>query len=251
MRTESSTTTPARGGSLSRANRLFWNMSTRITWLFFKVFHRIRFFGKDRIPIDQPVIFIANHQSHFDPPACGLLIAHTYFSPMARASLFRVPVLASLIRALNAIPLERGKGDLAAIRTALGALAEGRTILLFPEGRRSDDGSLGAFRNGALLVQRKSGAVIVPLAIEGAFNVWPRSRSFPRPFGRLAVMAGDPIPAHLQKELGPDVVLEGAKRCIERMRLHLRADLRDRTRGAFPPPSVADRPYWESEADSS
>ena len=65
-------------------------------------------------------------------------------------------------------------------------------VLIFPEGTRSHDGEIGPFRPGFTALAARSGAAILPAAIEGAFDAWPRWRKFPRP-GTIHVHYGPPI----------------------------------------------------------
>ena len=66
-------------------------------------------------------------------------------------------------------------------------------VLIFPEGTRTRDGEIAPFRPGFTALAVRSGAAILPVAIEGAFQVWPRWRKVPRP-GRIRVHYGEPIP---------------------------------------------------------
>ncbi|NIN09813.1 MAG: 1-acyl-sn-glycerol-3-phosphate acyltransferase, partial [Gemmatimonadales bacterium] len=81
---------------------------------------------------------------------------------LARRSLFRIRGLALLMRALGGHPISRGTVDVAGMRTALRLLRRGKTVLVFPEGTRTRDGSLGRFRSGAAALARRCGVPIVP-----------------------------------------------------------------------------------------
>jgi 1-acyl-sn-glycerol-3-phosphate acyltransferase len=124
----------------------------------------------------------------------------------------------------------------------------GRTVFMFPEGTRSEDGRTKALKPGVALLARKARAPIVPMAIEGAHDVWPRTRRLPSVRGLLEVEVGEPIApetvARWSAE-GPDVLLANMRRTLEELRLRCRARLRERSRGAFPPAGPADRAYWE------
>jgi 1-acyl-sn-glycerol-3-phosphate acyltransferase len=195
---------------------LFWWTLVRLgLWFLFRVLYRLRMEGQDRIPARGALVFVANHQSHLDPVIVGILVHDRPFASMARASLFRFP-LGPLIRTLNAIPLERGRGDHGALRAAHQELLAGRTVLIFPEGTRTRDGSLGAFQRGALLLARRASAAIVPVAIEGAHEVWPRGRATPKWRGRIAVAAGEPIPA-------ADILAQSDDAILERLRSEIAA----------------------------
>ncbi len=225
----------------------FWRLWCYLVWLFLRTFYHYRLVQPDDLPQSGPVIYASNHQSHFDPPAVGLLVCQRQFRSLARASLFRIPVFGTVIRMLGAVPLERGASDVVAFKTALRELKAGRSILLFPEGTRTRDGALGEFKRGVVLLQQRSNATIVTLAVEGAHEIWPPSRSFPRLTGRIVSRAGTPISHAELEELGTDAALAKLKREIETMRLQLRQELRAVTNGKYPPRGPADSPYWENE----
>lgn len=146
---------------------------------------------QDRIPLTGPVIFAANHVSFGDPPLIGGAIPRP-INYLARESLFQPPWFAKLIRSLNAIPLDRDRGGPAGMRTVLSVLAQGRALLLFPEGTRSADGSLGGAKSGTGLTVIRSGAPVIPVRIFGLHEIWGRKRRFPKP-GRIIIKFGEPL----------------------------------------------------------
>jgi len=160
--------------------------------LAFTLLFRFRAWGVENVPREGGALLVANHQSFLDPPAVGLALSRVVHY-VARASLFRFPFLGWLLREQRAIPIERGAGDLAAIRAAVDVLRRGGLLALFPEGTRSRDGSVGAFQPGFAVVAARARAPVVPVAIDGAFEAWPRWRRVPC-WGRVRVMYGDPVP---------------------------------------------------------
>jgi 1-acyl-sn-glycerol-3-phosphate acyltransferase len=223
----------------------WWTIVRGLILLFFSLFHRIKRLGAEHIPRSGPIIYVANHQSHYDPPIVGVLVTDRPFSGMARSGLFKSKALAWIMRGIGAIELEQGKGDTAAMKAAIGELEKGRNVLIFPEGTRTRDGSLGEFQRGVILLIKRSRAQVVPVAMEGAFDIWPIGTAFPKLHGRIAVKAAPAITAHDLLASGPDAALEYLKRTIETMRMDLRAQMRRATHGQFPPPGPGDVPYWE------
>lgn len=206
--------------------------------MIFRLFFRIRIVGGDRVPASGPVLLAANHGSFLDPPIVGATLLHRNTNFLARRSLFKGP-LAWLIRRCNSIPLDDEAGDIKAIKQVLERLGEGESVLIFPEGSRTQDGQMQAFREGVRLIARRGKCPVVPIAIEGAFEAWPRTRSLPRLFGcRLAIEFGEPIPA---EQIASATGNERLERTIDDMRLKLRADMRQMTNGRYPPASEADR----------
>jgi 1-acyl-sn-glycerol-3-phosphate acyltransferase len=226
---------------------LIWTLVRDLVLVLLALLYRVRRVGASHVPASGPALFVSNHQSHLDPLIAGVLVADRPFASMARASLFRFKPFGAFIRLFGAVPIERGRGDRSAMRAFIDELEHGRCVLLFPEGTRTPDGRVGQFHPGALMLARRGGAPIVPVAIEGAFEVWPRARPRPRLRGRVAVMAGEPLGPGELEHMGDAQVLERLRRQIESMRLELRAGLRRATRGRVPPPGPADRAYWEGE----
>jgi len=235
----------------SRPHVAWWTFCSMLTLIYFKLVHRIRLEGREHVAPTGPMIYASNHQSHFDPCIVGLLTRDRLLSAIARASLFGHPIAAWLFRSLGGIPIERGgTSGRAALEAAIGELEAGRTVLIYPEGTRSTDGRVGAFNKGIMLLARRSRVPIVPIALEGASDVWPKGAGRPRFGGRIAARAAEPIDPETFLAGDADASLESLRRTIETMRLELRAELRTASGGRFPVAGPADRPYWESpEAD--
>ena len=225
---------------------LFWWTGVRfLVYMFFKSAYRIQLHGAENVPSTGPIIYLSNHQSNFDPCLVGLPTGDRPLSGMARASLFKNRLLAWVMHGIGAIELERGKGDAGAMKAALAELAAGRCVHIFPEGTRTRDGAIGEFKRGVMLLIKRSGAQVVPVAIEGAFDMWPVTASSPKLKGRIAVQVGSALCAQEVLKDGPDAGLEHLKRTIEAMRLELRAQLRRSTGGRYPAPGPGDVPYWQ------
>jgi len=111
---------------------------------------------------------------------------------VARETLFHIPFLGWLIRSLDAIPLDRDGMGLNGLKESLRRLKRGEMVLIFPEGTRSGDGEIAAFRPGFTALAVRSKAAILPVAIEGAFAAWPRSQKFPG-LSTIHVFFGEPI----------------------------------------------------------
>jgi 1-acyl-sn-glycerol-3-phosphate acyltransferase len=186
-------------------------------------FFRLRTLRFSAVPGSGPCIIVCNHQSYLDPVLIGLAMRGRAIHPIARLGLFKNPFFAWLIRALNAIPIRENTGDRAAIRAGLGRLAEGSVVLVFPEGSRTPDGSVQAFKRGALLMIGQSRCPVLPAAIEGAFEAWPRTRRFPRLWGqRVAVAFGRPIDHDELLADGPNAALQRLHDEVEGLRGELR-----------------------------
>jgi 1-acyl-sn-glycerol-3-phosphate acyltransferase len=152
---------------------------------------RVRYFGRQNVPAKGGVLVVSNHQSHLDPPLVGAGV-HRVMNYMARSTLFDIPLLGRFIRSVNAFPIDREGIGLAGVKEALRILKRGGMVLIFPEGTRSRDGKIGPFRPGFTTLAVRTGAAILPVAIEGAYQAWPRSRRFPRP-RPVHILYGKPI----------------------------------------------------------
>ncbi len=228
---------------------LFWWTGVRnLVWLFFKAVYRIQLIGRENVPTTGPIIYVANHQSHFDPCIVGLVVTDRPFSGMARATLFKNKILAWIMHGIGAIELEQGKGDAGAMKAALKELEAGRCVLIYPEGTRTRDGALGEFQRGAMLLIKRSGAPVVPVALEGAFDVWRIGQKLPKLSGRIMVQVAPAISAEDLMKDGPDTGLERLKNVIEGMRLGLRARLRRESGGRYPAPGPGDGAITKDQA---
>jgi 1-acyl-sn-glycerol-3-phosphate acyltransferase len=111
---------------------------------------------------------------------------------IARETLFEFTPFAWLIRSINAIPIDREGFGIAGIKESLRRLKRGEMVLIFPEGTRTPDGEIKQFRPGITSLAVRSRSAILPVAIAGAFQCWPKSQTFPRP-GKIRVHYGRPI----------------------------------------------------------
>jgi 1-acyl-sn-glycerol-3-phosphate acyltransferase len=125
-------------------------------------------------------LVVGNHVATCDPPLIGALIPRHDVHYMAKAEAFTRPAAAVLIAGFNAFPVVRHTADRLAIRRALAVLAQGRVLVMMPEGTRSPDARLHRAEPGVGLVARRSGAPIVPVAIWGSERVLPKGARLPR-----------------------------------------------------------------------
>jgi 1-acyl-sn-glycerol-3-phosphate acyltransferase len=154
---------------------------------------RVRYTGAESVPKEGAILVVANHQSFLDPPLVGAGFPRM-MNYMARKTLFRFAPFAWLIRSYNAFPIDQEGSALGGVKETLRRLKSGEVVLVFPEGARTPDGEITPFLPGFAALAVRSRAMILPAAIEGAFQAWPRTRRWPRP-GRVRVHFGDPISA--------------------------------------------------------
>ncbi len=158
----------------------------------FCVFFKYRTYGRENIPHRGGVLIVSNHQSVMDPLLIGVGLRRQIHI-MARQSLFYKNILFRwLIKSLNAFPLKEEGSTSGAIKEAIRRLAEGNIVLVFPEGTRTWDGSIGELHPGIGLIAQRSGTPIIPAVIHGAFESWPRTRKLLR-FRPIKVAFGLPL----------------------------------------------------------
>ncbi len=161
---------------------------------------RVEVRGRENIPgrgKSGPVIFLSNHQGAFDIPILQAYIP-TQFRWVAKKSLFSIPVVGWTMTLAGYIGIERehSKRALRGLLRAAEKIKSGTSVLVFPEGTRSATGRLLPFKKGAFLLARKSGASIVPLAVDGTKDIMKK--------GSLMM-----APAHATLSIGRPFSTEG------------------------------------------
>ena len=189
---------------------IFYRSCYWIVMLLTTILYRLRLYGVGNVPRSGcgGLLLVANHQSFLDPPLIGIALRRRNMASLARENMFRVPGLRQLLLGLGSIPLRETEGDAGAIRAAIAELRKGRVMLIFPEGSRSWDGEIKPFKRGAWLLLSRAKADVLPAAVAGAFDAWPRSQKLPSLLGsRVGVAFGRPIPYAELKALGPEAGL--------------------------------------------
>jgi 1-acyl-sn-glycerol-3-phosphate acyltransferase len=134
------------------------------------------------------LIMLSSHQSHLDPLLLGLACDRR-LSSLARSSLYTFKPFGFIITALDAVPIDRNASAVAAMKTVIKRLEDGAAVIIFPEGTRTATGRLGEIKSGFALIAKKAKVPIVPVAIVGAWECWPKTRLLPRP-GRIRLEFG-------------------------------------------------------------
>jgi 1-acyl-sn-glycerol-3-phosphate acyltransferase len=156
--------------------------------------------GMENIPATGPVIIVANHMSHADP----LALAHYVYDAgrwpqyLAKASVFRIPVVGPILRWVAQIPVERGTVDARrALDSAVAAIEAGGCVLIYPEGTTTKEPDLWPMRGktGAARLWLATRAPVVPVAMWGPEKLFdPRTHKLhPKPRTPVTVVAGPPL----------------------------------------------------------
>ena len=160
------------------------------TKIIFKIFYNFRVFGENHW-IPGGALLAPNHVSFLDPPAVAISCPGSIHF-LARNSLFK-GFLGDLIKRLNTHPIHPGGANLKLMKKVSELLREGKKVLLFPEGTRSIDNTISALQPGIGLLISMSKTAVIPMYIDGTFEVWGRKRKFPKPWGKISVVFGSPI----------------------------------------------------------
>lgn len=154
---------------------------------------QVRVEGLEHIDPKQTYIFAGNHASQFD-----IFTFQGYFPYdfrwLAKKELFRLPVFGWAMHRVGYIPVDRSnsRDAMKSLDAAAARIAKGKSVLIFPEGTRSPDGHLKAFKAGAVLLAIKAGVAIVPMGFNGSFQVLPKGRWLPAA-GEIVLRIGPPI----------------------------------------------------------
>lgn len=159
---------------------MLYAFSRSIVRLIYRLLFRLEARGVENIPLHGPVILCSNHTSALDPFTLGAWVPRRVHY-MAKDVLFRIPVVAPVIRAWGAFPVKRGAVSKEAIRTAIDLMKQGKVMGIFPEGRRNAE--LGPGKRGAVTIAYRSNAVIIPVALVGSYRL----------FRKMYVVYGAPI----------------------------------------------------------
>ena len=172
-----------------------WFVACKAAGLAARVFFRLRVSGKDKLPRKGPFILSPNHQSFLDAPVVATLIPWRLFKDMfyvGTSEIFGDGFFKLLGRTLKLVPVDPDSNLVNAMRAGAYGLKKGKNLVLYPEGERSIDGTPKKFKKGAAILAAHLKVPIYPVALEGFYEAWPRSRKFPR-LSKLRVRFGDPI----------------------------------------------------------
>jgi 1-acyl-sn-glycerol-3-phosphate acyltransferase len=178
--------------SLPPLRRTFlWRLAQEASRVITSICHDYKAFGVDNVPQEGGLLILSNHQSFMDPP---LVVAQMKRAVcfLARSGLFKPPVFGTFIRKVHAFPVERGRTNASTMKKMIHLVQSGRALLMFPEGTRTKDGEIKPLESGLALIIKRAGVPVVPVAIEGAYKVWPRTRILPSA-GKVRVNFGKPM----------------------------------------------------------
>ncbi len=152
---------------------------------------RLHVRGTENVPARGPFLLIANHQSVLDPILIQTVCPRPLHT-MAKSTQFASPSMRWLMPRLKSFPVRRFEPDPQAVRLVLRRLREGHGVGIYIEGERSWDGRLQAPRRGTVRLILRAGVPVVPAAIAGSYEAWPRwDRGLRR--SDVAIVFGEPL----------------------------------------------------------
>ena len=157
--------------------------------------------GRHNLPRRGPYIISPNHQGYLDPAIVCSVVPYRVFKDMffvGAAEYFETPFTKWLARKIKLMPVDPDANLVSAMQASAFGLQRGKILMLFPEGERSIDGTVKRFKKGAPILAQHLGVPIVPVAIRGAYEMWPRNRGINwrklLPLGhRVRVSFGEPV----------------------------------------------------------
>jgi 1-acyl-sn-glycerol-3-phosphate acyltransferase len=147
--------------------------------------------GLDRLDPSRSYVFAANHQSIYDIP---ILFASIPFQLriIAKVSLGRIPFMGWHLRRTGHVLVDRSKPGAGVVRKMARLAEAGHSLIVFPEGTRSTDGSVARFKGGPFVIALQAGLPVVPISLVGSRHVMFKGQLMVRP-GRVTVIVRDPI----------------------------------------------------------
>ena len=157
----------------------------------YKFVFRGQLMGRENIPQKNSYIMVSNHGSLLDPPLLGHALRRN-ISFMAKAELFKIPLLGFIIKACGAYPVKRGIVDKNTIKTACKKLSNDNCIGIFIDGTRQKNGRVNKPKQGAALLAFKNQKLLLPVAIVNSHRLI-RFKFFIPLFSKIVIKVGEPV----------------------------------------------------------
>jgi 1-acyl-sn-glycerol-3-phosphate acyltransferase len=172
--------------------RLIYQLVSKLFVLpIYKFVFKGHLIGRENIPQSDPFIMVSNHGSLLDPPLLGHALGRN-ISFMAKAELFKIPLLGSVIKACGAYPVKRGIADKNTIKTACKKLSNDNCIGIFIDGTRQKNGRVNKPKQGAALLAYKNQKLLLPVAIVNSHRLI-RFKFFIPLFSKIVIKVGKPV----------------------------------------------------------
>jgi long-chain acyl-CoA synthetase len=177
------------------ASATFWYLVSRLIQVISLERFSLRVSGIEKLPKGGAYIISSNHQSYIDPLILASKLPPQVFDrvfAVGTSEIFGEGFMLRLARSLRVVVVDPDANLIPAMRAGAFGLRQGRPLILYPEGERSIDGTPKTFKKGAAILSIHMQVPIVPVAIDGFYEVWPRNKPF-QGFKPLKIVIGDPI----------------------------------------------------------
>ena len=148
---------------------MFYKIAIALMRFFLFFIFRIEAVGQENAIENGGVVYAANHKSCYDP----IVIAATSkrrMTFMAKKELFKFKPFGRILKSLGAFPVNRGKGDVGAVKTGLTILKQEKVMMIFPEGKRVDKGEIVPAKPGVAMFAIHAKVPVMPIMIEGEYK---------------------------------------------------------------------------------
>jgi long-chain acyl-CoA synthetase len=176
-------------------NNAFWYLVSRLIQVIALDRFDLHVRGIEKLPRNGAFILSSNHQSYLDPPILASVLPPPIFDrvfAVGTSEIFGEGLMLRLARSLRIVVVDPDANLIPAMRAGAFGLRQGRPLILYPEGERSIDGTPRVFKKGAAILSIHLQVPILPIAIEGFYQAWPRNKGF-QGFTRMKLAIGDPI----------------------------------------------------------
>jgi long-chain acyl-CoA synthetase len=175
---------------------MFWFTASRMFRLIALELFDLKYTGLEKLPKDGAYILSSNHQSFVDPAVLAGILPWSVFKRLfavGTSEIFGSGFMKILARWVRVVVVDPDANLLPAMRAGAFGLKQGRVLILYPEGERSIDGAPKVFKKGAAILSVHMQVPIVPIAIDGFYEAWPRGKSFFQKRTHMKMRIGDPV----------------------------------------------------------
>ena len=174
-----------------------WFGVAKCVYLLSRVLNGLKVTGMEHLPEKGPFILSSNHQSYIDPAILGAILPWKHFKNLfsvGTSEIFGTGIMHWIAGQLHVVVVDPDANLVPAMKAGAFGLRHGKVLILYPEGERSVDGTPKRFKKGAAILATHLRVPIVPIAIEGFYDAWPRGKPFFQKFTAKFTMAfGEPI----------------------------------------------------------
>lgn len=184
--------------------------------IFFLMGKRVRVIGWEHVDKTKKHLLIANHTSIYDIPAIMTIVPRIAW--IGRKYLVDIFGFGHLLKMIHYVPIEPGqpKQSRESISQAIERAKDGLTIAIFPEGTRTIDGKIGAFKKGFIHIMRSADMDVIPITLNGFFSLKPKTRFFIDPRGKLEIVIHPVLKNEYLRELPNEKVMEIARDAVQK-----------------------------------